>query len=91
MSGQGDLVLRVVREGLLLVLVLSGPPLLASLLVGLLVSILQALTSIQEQTLSFVPRLVAVGLVLLLFLGWILQTGISFTVRMLSLASEVAR
>ena len=84
-------VLDIGRDLLVTTLLISLPPLLASLLVGLIVSILQALTSVQEQTLSFVPRLVAVGLVLLLFLGWILQTGINFTVRMLTIASEVAR
>lgn len=84
-------VLDIGRDLLVTTLLISLPALLASLVVGLLVSILQALTSIQEQTLSFVPRLVAVGVVLLLFLGWILQTGIGFTVRMLTIASEVAR
>jgi flagellar biosynthetic protein FliQ len=84
-------VLDIGRDLLVTTLLISLPPLLASLLVGLVVSILQALTSIQEQTLSFVPRLIAVGLVLLLFLGWILQTGIGFTVRMLTLAAEVGR
>ena len=60
-----DLVLRVLREGLLLVLLVSAPPLLASLVVGLLVSVLQAATQIQDQTLSFVPKLVAVVAVLI--------------------------
>jgi flagellar biosynthetic protein FliQ len=55
-----DLVLRVIREGLLLVLLLSAPPLLASLLVGLVVGVLQAATQVQDQTVSFVPKLVVV-------------------------------
>jgi flagellar biosynthetic protein FliQ len=58
------LVLRAVREGLLLVLLLSGPPLLASMLVGLVVGVLQAATQIQDQTLSFVPKLLVVMVVL---------------------------
>jgi flagellar biosynthetic protein FliQ len=65
MSGQGDLVLRVVREGLLLVLVLSGPPLLASLLVGFLLGVFQGATQIQDSTLAFVPKLVVVLLTLI--------------------------
>jgi flagellar biosynthesis protein FliQ len=60
-----ELVLRAVREGLLLVLLLSAPPLLASLVVGLIVGILQAATQVHEQTLVFVPKLVAVSLVLI--------------------------
>jgi flagellar biosynthetic protein FliQ len=65
MSGQGELVLRVVREGLLLVLVLSGPPLLASLLVGFLLGVFQGATQIQDSALSFVPKLVVVLLTLI--------------------------
>jgi flagellar biosynthetic protein FliQ len=65
-DGSGlDLILRGVREGLLLVLVLSGPTLLASLVVGLVVGIVQAATQIQDQSLAFVPKLVVVVLVLL--------------------------
>jgi len=65
MSGQGELVLRVVREGLLLVLVLSGPPLLASLVVGFLMGVFQGATQIQDSTLAFVPKLVVVLLTLI--------------------------
>jgi len=65
MSGQGELVLRVVREGLLLVLVLSGPPLLASLLVGFLLGVFQGATQIQDSALAFVPKLVVVMLTLI--------------------------
>jgi len=60
-----DLVLRAVREGLLLVLLVSAPPLLASLIVGFVVSVAQAATQIQDPTIAFVPKLVVVFLVLL--------------------------
>ncbi len=60
-----ELILRAVREGLLLVLLVSAPPLLASLLVGFLVGVLQAATQVQDQTLAFVPKLLAVVAVLL--------------------------
>jgi flagellar biosynthetic protein FliQ len=60
-----ELVLRAVREGLLLVLLVSAPPVLASLAVGLIVGILQAATQIQDQTLMFVPKLLVVVLVLM--------------------------
>jgi flagellar biosynthetic protein FliQ len=65
MSDGGEIVLRAVREGLLLVLLLSAPPLLASLAVGLVVGVLQAATQIQDQTLMFVPKLATVVLVLI--------------------------
>ncbi len=67
-----DMVLRVVREGLLLVLVVSAPPLLAGLVVGLVVGALQAATQIQDPSIAFVPKLVAVVAVVLVsgpFLG----------------------
>ena len=69
MTGGGDLVLRAVREGLLLVLLLSGPPLVASMVVGFVVSLLQAATQIQDQTLAFVPKLVVVMIVLVMGVG----------------------
>jgi flagellar biosynthesis protein FliQ len=64
-STAADLVLRVVREGLLLVLLVSAPVLLASLVVGLVVGSLQAATQIQDPSIAFVPKLVAVCAVLL--------------------------
>jgi len=60
-----DLVLRTTREGLLLVLLVSAPPLLASLLVGVVVGMFQAATQIHDQTLVVVPKLIVVVLVLL--------------------------
>ncbi|MEA2696445.1 MAG: flagellar biosynthesis protein FliQ [Myxococcales bacterium] len=66
MSGPGaELILRAVREGLLLVLVLSAPPLLASLAIGIVAGIVQAATQVHDQTLAFVPKLVIVMLVLI--------------------------
>jgi flagellar biosynthesis protein FliQ len=59
-----ELVLRAAREGLLLVLLLSAPPLLASMAVGLIVGVAQAATQIQDQALGFVPKLVVVLVVL---------------------------
>jgi flagellar biosynthetic protein FliQ len=64
-SGPGlEVVLRATREGLLLVLLLSAPPLLASMAVGLVTGVVQAATQIHDQTLAFVPKLVVVLLVL---------------------------
>ena len=67
-----DVVLRAVREGLILVLLVSAPALLASLVAGLVVGVLQAATQIQDPAVAYVPKLVAVLLVLLVsgpFLG----------------------
>ncbi len=65
-SGSADLVLRVVREGLILMLLVATPPLLASLLVGLVVGALQSATQIQDHSIAFVSKLVAVFAVLLM-------------------------
>ncbi len=68
---------NVAQEGLWLILLMSLFPLLASLLVGLLISLFQALTQIQEQTLTFVPKIVATILVIIIaapfLLKWIME------------------
>ena len=73
-----ELTLRVAREGLVLVLLISGGPMLASMLVGLVVGIFQATTQIQEQTLSYVPKLVAVFLSLMVLGPWMLMQSVRF-------------
>ena len=84
-------VLEIGRDLLTTALLVSLPALLASLLVGLVISVLQTITSIQEQTLSFVPRLIAVGVVMLICLGWMLQLAVHFTMNMIASAAEVVR
>jgi len=64
-AGASELVLRAIREGLILVLLVSAPVLLASLVTGLVVSALQAATQMQDPSIAFVPKLVVVVLVLL--------------------------
>ena len=66
-------------QALLMILILSGPPILISTLLGLLVAIFQAATQIQEQTLSFMVKLFAVMLVLLLMGGWLGAQIMQFT------------
>ncbi len=79
------------RQMLWIALVLAGPALLASLVVGLVISVLQTLTSIQEQTLNFVPRLVCVGLVLAITMPWLLRVAVHYAARILSALPEVVR
>lgn len=83
------LVVQIGREVLYTALLLALPTLVASLVVGLVVSILQAVTSIQEHTLSYAPRIVAVFVVMALSLPWSLQVITRFTFRMLWHAAEV--
>ena len=72
-------IVRILREGLMLVLLLSAGPMLASLIVGLGVSIFQATTQIQEQTLTYVPKLVAVFISIAVLGPWMLHQAVSFT------------
>lgn len=81
-------VLELGRDLLYTALLLALPALAVSLIVGLIVSVFQTITSIQEQTLTFVPRIVAVGLAIVFSMSWTLQMALHFTVRMLSKAAE---
>jgi flagellar biosynthetic protein FliQ len=76
------LILDLARDALFMALTLAGPLLAAALLVGLLVSLIQAVTSIQEQTLSFVPKLFAVAGTFLILLSWMLQNLMEFTTEL---------
>jgi flagellar biosynthetic protein FliQ len=70
---------------------LAAPILLTALLVGLAVSLFQGLTSLQDQTLSFVPKIVAVGIALIIAASWMVQTLISFTVNAFAMLPDLLR
>lgn len=72
----------LLRSGIFLILILSAPVLLIGLVVGLIVSILQATTSIQEQTLTFVPKIAAILLALVFFGPWMFASLAQYTVQL---------
>ncbi|OZS78385.1 flagellar biosynthetic protein FliQ [Tetzosporium hominis] len=74
-----DTVIKLAEQSVYTVILLAAPLLLVALGVGLLVSIFQAMTQIQEQTLSFIPKILAVFLSLVLFGPWMLTTIVDFT------------
>lgn len=76
------LVIDLVSDALLLGLMLAGPLLITALATGIVVSVFQAVTQIQEQTVSFVLKLFAVGAVFLLTLNWALQAMVRYTVEL---------
>lgn len=76
------LVVDLARNAIFTALLLAGPLLLVALGVGLLVSVVQAVTQIQEQTLPFVPKLFAVVAVFLLALPWMLQVMVKYAVEL---------
>ena len=84
-------VVEICQDLLITAMWLSGPPILVSLIVGLLISLAQTITSVQEQTLSFAPRIVAVGLVMLLMLPWTMQQSTAFTMRMMERLLQVTQ
>ena len=77
-----DMVIDIAREALWLIIKCSAPMLLVSLTIGLLVSIFQTVTSIQEQTLTFVPKMLGIFLTLMICGGWILNNIVEFVVNL---------
>jgi len=77
------MVLDLARSALVLALELAAPMLLTALAVGLIVSVLQAVTQLQEQSIAFVAKLFAVGAVFLLSLSWTLHVAVKYTAELL--------
>ncbi|CEK39014.1 flagellar biosynthesis protein FliQ [Paraclostridium sordellii] len=84
-----SVVVSVVKETLYTAILVGGPILILSLIVGLLVSIFQATTQIQEQTLSFIPKLIAVALVLVVGGAWMLNELIQFTNKIMNMIAVI--
>jgi flagellar biosynthetic protein FliQ len=81
----------LLQRTLTLVVTVAGPMLLAALVIGIAVSLLQAVTQIQEQSLTFIPKLVVVALVFMLSLPWMMRLLVEFTVGMFRSLPSVAR
>jgi flagellar biosynthetic protein FliQ len=73
-----DYFIAIAKQTLFLALILTGPPVLTAMLVGLVISILQATTQVQEQTLTFVPKLVGIIMILAIAGPWMLAQLIAF-------------
>jgi flagellar biosynthetic protein FliQ len=86
----GD-VTSLLRDGILEVLLLAAPLLISALVVGLVVAIFQATTSIQEQTLTFVPKVVAILLVLGFLGGWMFSSLGDYTIQLFKMIPAMAR
>ena len=84
-------VLSLGREAIMLTLIVSSPMLVFGLVVGLAISILQAVTQIHEMTLTFIPKIIAVALALLIFLPWMINMLVDFTSKTLGNISMLAR
>jgi len=80
---------QLLRGGVLQTLLIAAPLLLIGMVVGLIISIFQATTSIQEQTLSFVPKIAAILGALVLLGPWIMASMVQFTVRLFARIPEL--
>lgn len=80
-----------IQEALTAAVVLSTPILVGALAIGLAIAIFQAATSIQEMTLSFVPKMLVVVIILFLLFGFMLQYAINFTERVFDFIPQIAR
>ncbi len=80
-----QMVIAIVKDAFYYVIITAGPLLLVSLIIGLIISIFQAATSISEQTLTFVPKMLAVFVVSVLILPFIISTLKDFTIELINM------
>ncbi|MDF2882592.1 MAG: flagellar biosynthesis protein FliQ [Clostridiaceae bacterium] len=86
-----NLVIGIVKDAIQTGLMVAGPILGVSIVVGLLISIFQATTQIQEQTLTFVPKLIAIALIGILTGSWMLHEMVNFTERIFALIVNITK
>lgn len=86
-----NLVIGIVKDAIQTGLIVSAPILLVSIIVGLVISIFQATTQIQEQTLTFVPKLIAIAVVGLITGSWMLHQLVNFTERIFTYISHITQ
>ena len=80
----------LLQRSLTLIITVGGPLLLTALIVGVAVSLVQAVTQVQEQSLTFIPKLLLVALVFLFTLPWMMRAMVSFTVALFRMMPQVA-
>ncbi len=86
-----EFAIDIAMEALKVALLLSAPMLGFGLVTGIIVSIFQAVTSIQEMTLTFIPKILAVVAALFIFFPWLLQTMLQFTSKVIIIIPQVVR
>lgn len=86
-----NMIVGVLKDGITTGLMISAPFLIVAVVVGLFISIIQATTQIQEQTLTFVPKLLAIAVVGVLLGTWVLHMMIGFTDRIFDMITNITR
>jgi flagellar biosynthetic protein FliQ len=82
-------VIKILRDALLITMVVSAPMLLVGMVVGLIVSIFQTTTSIQEQTLTFVPKIIAIFAAIIFFGPWMIRMLVNYTTNIFLLIEKI--
>jgi len=85
-----QMVVAIGREALSVTLMIAGPMLLFGLIIGLVISVFQAITQINEMTLTFVPKILAIALALLIFMPWMINIATDFARHMFDLIPTLA-
>ncbi|HJW42986.1 MAG TPA: flagellar biosynthesis protein FliQ [Geothrix sp.] len=85
------LIAQIGKDALKTALLVAGPALLVSLVVGLLISVFQVVTSLQDQTIAFVPKVIAVMVVVAISFPWMMSVMLHFTTRMFTEFNSVVR
>ena len=84
-----DTVVTIARDALITMLLVSAPMLISGLLVGLIISILQAITQVHEMTLTFIPKILVMIIVFLALLPWMLIRMVEYTATLFDLITKV--
>jgi flagellar biosynthetic protein FliQ len=88
---ENEFAIEVVNQAIRVTLMLAAPMLLAALFVGVLVSIFQAVTQINEQTLSFIPKILVIIAALVIFSPWMMETMVTYTQDLFTSIPELIR
>lgn len=86
-----DMVMNIGSEAIKTVIMISGPLLAAAMAIGIIVSVLQAVTQINEATLTFIPKMIAVIVVLAVMAPWMLQVLEHYTIEVIGSAGDLVR
>ncbi len=88
---ENEYVIEITQQAMKITLMLAAPMLIGALVVGVLVSIFQAVTQIQEQTLSFIPKILVIVAALVIFSPWMMETMTSYTRELFLSIPELVR
>ncbi len=80
-----DQAIDLLKQAMMMALIIVGPILVIGMIIGLLISLIQAITQIQEQTLSFVPKLFAMAIAVMIVMPWMFQRLIEYTHRLFTM------